>query len=110
MELCLTGRRIYPEEAERLGLVVRACEPEELMPTVLAFAKTLAEKPPGGVALIKQAIHQGIDMTLQDGLNLERTLFFDAIRTDDALQIMRLYVAAGQDREKLQAMLEQQAD
>jgi enoyl-CoA hydratase/carnithine racemase len=110
MELCLTGRRIYPEEAERLGLVVRACDPEELMPTVLTFAKTLAEKPPGGVALIKQAIHQGTDMTLQDGLTLERKLFFDAIRTDDALQIMRLYVAAGQDREKLQAMLEEQGD
>jgi enoyl-CoA hydratase/carnithine racemase len=77
------------------------------MPTVLAFAKTLAEKPSEGVALIKQAIHQGVDLTLQEGLNLERKLFFDAIRTEDALRIMRLYVAAGQDREKLQALLDE---
>jgi hypothetical protein len=45
-------------------------------------------------------------MSMQDGLMLERKLFFDAIRSEDALNIMRLYVAAGQDREKLLAMAE----
>jgi enoyl-CoA hydratase/carnithine racemase len=107
LELCLSGRRIYPDEAERLGLVTKACDPDELMPTVMAFAHELAAKPPAGVALTKRAIYEGADMTLQDGLALERKLFFDAIRTDDALQIMRLYVAAGQDREKLAALLKE---
>jgi enoyl-CoA hydratase/carnithine racemase len=105
MELCLTGRRIYADEAERLGLVTKACDPEDLMPTVIAFAKNLAAKPPLGVSLIKQAIYQGRDMTLQDGLILERKLFFEAIRSEDALNIMRQYVSVGQDREKLVAKI-----
>ena len=111
MELCLTGRRISADEAERLGLVTKAYDPEALMPSVIAFAKELAAKPPLGVSLIKRAIYEGSDMKLQDGLILERELFFEAIRSEDALQFMRLYVSAGQDREKLEAMfLEMQED
>jgi enoyl-CoA hydratase/carnithine racemase len=107
MELCLSGRRIYPDEAERLGIVSKACDPDELMPTVMKFAQELAAKPPLAVINIKKAIHEGINLTLQDGLTLERKLFFEAIRSDDAVQIMRLYVAAGQDREKLAALMEE---
>ena len=44
-------------------------------------------------------------MTLEDGLALERKLFFEAIRADEALVIMRLYVQADQDPEKLARML-----
>jgi len=107
MELCLTGRRIYPDEAERLGLVTQACDPDELMPTVMTFAQELAAKPPLAVENIKKAIYQGSNMTLQDGLIFERELFFEAMRSDDAIQIMRLYVAAGQDREKMAAIVEE---
>jgi enoyl-CoA hydratase/carnithine racemase len=107
MELCLTGRRIYPDEAERLGLVVKACDPDELMPTVMKFAQDLAAKPPVAVEKIKKAIRAGSDMQLQDGLILERELFFDSIRTDLAIQIMRLYVQVGQDRAKFAVLLSQ---
>ena len=110
MELCLTGRRIYPDEAERLGLVVKACDPEELLPTVMNFARALAAKPPVGMAKIKQAIYQGVGLPLRDGLMLERKLFFEAIRSEDALRLMRAYVAVGQDRQKLaELMASQQA-
>lgn len=108
MELCLTGRRIYPEEAFRLGLVSRVCEPQDLMPAVMAFAKELAAKPPLGISYVKKAIYDGYDLPLERGLLLERELFFDAIRSEDALNIMRLYVAAGQDREKLAELLARQ--
>jgi len=110
LELCLTGRRIYADEAERLGLVVKACDPPDLMPTVMAFAQALAAKPPLAVSIIKKAIYEGVDMGLQDGLILERKLFFEAIRSGDALQIMRLYVSVGQDAQKLAEMFSPQQD
>jgi enoyl-CoA hydratase len=103
LEFCMTGRRIYPDEAERLGLVVKACEPQELMTTVMAFANELALKPQMAVSFIKRAIYEGSNKPLEEGLNLERELFFRSIWSDEALQIMRLYVAAGQDGEKLAA-------
>jgi len=110
LELCMTGRRIYADEAERLGLVSKSCDPVELMPTVMAFAQALAAKPPLAISSIKRAIYDGADMTLEDGLILERKLFFEAIRSDDALQLMRLYVSVGQDAEKLADLLLAQQD
>jgi enoyl-CoA hydratase/carnithine racemase len=107
MELCMTGRRISPEEAERLGLVTAVYEPEELMPAVIAFANELAAKPPLAIVNIKKAIYEGSSMPLQDGLILERNLFLECLRSDDAINFMRLYVAVGQDQEKLLALLEQ---
>ena len=105
LELCMTGRRIYADEAERLGLVVKACDPLDLMPTVMTFAQALAAKSPVAVSTIKRAIYEGADMTLEDGLILERRLFFEAIRSDYAVQLMRMYVAAGQDAQKLAELL-----
>ena len=91
---------------QRLGLVTAVCEPEELESAVKAFANDLAAKPPLAIANIKKAIHEGSCMSMQDGLMLERQLFFDSLRSEDAINIMRLYVAAGQDSEKLLATLE----
>ena len=106
MELCMTGRRISPEEAEWLGLVTAVYAPDELMPAVMDFANSLAAKPPLAIANIKKAIHEGSSMPLQDGLLLERKLFFESMQSDDAMNAMRLYVAAGQDREKLLEIIE----
>lgn len=107
LELCMTGRRIYADEAERIGLVTKACDPEELMPTVMAFANALAAKPPLAVSLIKRAVYECSNMTHEEGLSLNQGLFFEGIRSEDALNIMRLYVAAGQDGEKLAAMMQE---
>jgi len=106
MELCMSGRQIPAGEAERLGLVVAACEPQELMPTVMAFAHDLAAKPQMAIANIKKAIHQGSSMPLQDGLVLERKLFFECLRSEEAMTLMRIYVEAGQDRDKVMAIME----
>jgi enoyl-CoA hydratase/carnithine racemase len=97
LEMMLLGKRIYADEAERIGLIHRACDPDELMPAAIAFAKELAAKPPLAVALIKRCIYEGIDMTLQDGLALEWDLFLDTLKSDDAINLMKVYVAGGQD-------------
>ncbi len=106
MELCMTGRRVYPDEAERIGLVTRACDPEELMPSVLKFAHELAAKPVIGLSQVKKALYECSDKTVQEGLLLNFRLFMEAIRGDEALMLMKLYVEAGQDREALIKMLQ----
>ena len=100
LEMCLTGRRIYGDEAEKLGLVTRACNPDDLMPAVMAFAQQLAEKPMAGVRNVKKAIYDGLGMTLQNGMIRERELFFESIQDPEALAIMQIYVEAGQNREE----------
>lgn len=39
LELQLTGRVIYAEEAERIGLVTRVCDPNKVMKEAIDFAK-----------------------------------------------------------------------
>jgi len=104
LEMMLLGKRIYADEAERIGLIHRACDPEELMPAAIAFAKELAARPPLAIALIKRCIYEGIDMTLQDGLALEWDLFLDTLKSDDALNLMKEYVAGGQNVQQLYSL------
>jgi len=108
LELQLTGRRVFADEAERIGLITRACDPLQLMPETIAFAKEIAARPPLAVHHIRQAIIEGMSMSLEDGLALESELMRELMKSEDALNLMRAYVTTGQDVEKFRAELERQ--
>lgn len=97
LEMVLLGKVVDADEAERIGLVHRACEPEELMPAALAFAKELATKPPLAIALAKRAIYEGSEVPLREGIALAMELFWEAMRSEEALRLMSAYVAGGQE-------------
>jgi len=97
LDLQLTARRIYADEAEKIGLITRACDPDTLLPEAIALAKAIASRPPRAVALIRQAIYEGMNLTLAEGLALESRLFNELLKTDDANRLMKEYVATGQD-------------
>lgn len=101
LDIQLTGRPIYADEAERIGLITRACDPPKLMPEAIAFAKIIAAQPPLAVEYIRKAIYEGMSMPLVDGLALESKLFRELVKSDDALRLMKEYVAGGQDFERL---------
>lgn len=101
LEMILLGKVVDADEAERIGLVHRACDPEELMPVAIAFAKELAARPPLAIAHIKRCIYEGSEMPLEEGLALEGQLFRELMTSDDALRLMSEYVAGGQNRQRL---------
>jgi enoyl-CoA hydratase len=96
MEMLLLGKVVDADEAERIGLVHRACDPEELLPATIEFAKELALRPPLAIAHIMRCIYEGGNMPLEEGLALESKLFFELTQTEDAKRIMREYVEGGQ--------------
>ncbi len=96
MEMLLLGRVVYADEAEKIGLVHRACNPLELMPAAIAFAKELAMRPPMAIGHIMECIYEGSQMPLDEGLALEGRLFFELTQSEDAKRIMGEYVAGGQ--------------
>jgi enoyl-CoA hydratase/carnithine racemase len=81
LDLLLTGRQIDPAEAQRLRIVSALLAGEEAF---RAHAEKLAAGPPLAVANIKRAVYQGLDVTLEEGLTLERELVEQLFRSQDA--------------------------
>jgi len=75
LEILLTGRNVGAEEAQRIGLVNLVCEPVELTAVVNDMLKKILANGPLAVAHCIEAVRYGLDMTLDDGLLLEATLF-----------------------------------
>lgn len=71
-ELIFTGKAISADEAEKIGLVNRVVEQEELLDTAFAMAREIAAKSPLTVKVAKQVINQGASTDLAAGLALER--------------------------------------
>src|ERR671933_58407 len=81
LDLLLTGRQVDPAEAQRLGIVSALFADEE---SFRAHVEKLAAGPPLAVANIKRAVYQGLDVTLEEGLTLERELVEQLFRSQDA--------------------------
>jgi enoyl-CoA hydratase/carnithine racemase len=74
MELLLTNEWIPAQEALRIGLVNRVVPRETLYEQALSVARRIAGFSPSAVRMIKQAVVRGMDMTLAQGLDLEKQL------------------------------------
>lgn len=81
--LIFTGERVSAHEAFRLGLVDRVLPNDELMQEAYSLARNLAAKAPRALALAKMAINEGIDLPLEEGIELEAELFGKAAGTND---------------------------
>ena len=81
LELLVTGRTVSPEEAQRLGLVSQVFGDQAAFD---AHVEGLRALPPLSLANIKRAVHEGTEMSLTDGLALERDLMEELFRSNDA--------------------------
>jgi enoyl-CoA hydratase len=89
--ILLTGEMIGAEEALRMGLVQKVVEPEELMPTVLGLAKTIASKGPKAVKLVKSVSRRGFLMHFEAGCALESETF-GSLFENEAAEGMRAFL------------------
>jgi enoyl-CoA hydratase len=86
LEMILTGARIDAREALRIGLVERVVPATEVMSSVQALARTLAEKAPVALRYAKEAVVKGLGLPLEDGLRLENDLATLLRTTDDRVE------------------------
>ena len=83
MQLNLTGDTISAEEALRIGLVNQVVPAGDLLQESEAMAQRIAANAPLAVRFAMEAIHHGLQGTLEEGLYLEATLFSLCCTTDD---------------------------
>lgn len=92
LEVMLFGNVYPPEDAMRLGLVHRVIPEHDLMGIALDWARQLALQPPKALAMIKRAVYEGGDSTLEQGLAIERECFTEVMCSRDARVGMAAYV------------------
>jgi enoyl-CoA hydratase/carnithine racemase len=91
-ELLLTGRFVLPDEAERIGLVNRVVEPDDLIPTALELADSITRNSPIGVRLTKQAVRANLGAaTLELAAELENRNQALAASTQDMREALTAF-------------------
>ncbi|MFT0869534.1 enoyl-CoA hydratase [Pseudomonas sp. CAM1A] len=93
MELCLTGRLMGAEEAERAGLVARIVPQAELVEEALKVAATIASKSIPVSMMIKESVNRAFEVTLSEGVRFERRVFHAAFATEDQKEGMAAFIA-----------------
>jgi len=83
LELILTGETIDAQEAFQIGLVSKVVPSDQLMVVAMDMAREMASKGPIALRYAKEAIHKGMDLTLEQGLRLEADLYFLIHTTQD---------------------------
>ncbi len=92
LELCMTGAIIDAARAAEIGLVNRVVEPDALLETAVATAQTIAEQGPVAVARVKDVLHRGVDLPLDEANRLEREAFAALFDTADQKEGMRAFL------------------
>jgi enoyl-CoA hydratase/carnithine racemase len=82
-ELIFTGRRISAEEAHDLGLVARVVERDALESVTMEVAREICASSPVAVREAKLAIDRGLDVALEDGIELEDLAWRRAVSSQD---------------------------
>ena len=83
MQMVLAGEMITAAEAHRIGLVNEVVPQPELIARAEAIAHKIIANAPLAVQYAIEAINKGMEMTLQEGLYMEATLFGVCCATED---------------------------
>jgi len=92
MDMCLTGRMMDVQEAERAGLVARVEPLDSYLEVALEAANQIAGFSRPVVKLAKEAVNTALETTLSQGLKSERRLFHSTFAFDDQKEGMKAFI------------------
>lgn len=92
MEMCLTGRMMGADEAERSGLVARVVPLAGLVDEAVKTAGEIAAMPPLAAIANKEMVNAAFETTLDQGLIMERRIFQVLTATEDKAEGMAAFI------------------
>ena len=92
MEICLTGRMMGAEEAERAGLVARIVPAADLLDDAMKTAESIAAMAPMAAMINKEMVNLAFETGLNQGILTERRLFQILTATEDKKEGMTAFV------------------
>ncbi len=92
-EIIYTGRNVKIEEAVRLGLVVKKfATKDEMIAEAVKTIGAIALNSPFAVSIAKKVMNEGIDLTISEGLQLEKRQFSGIFSSDDMREGTRAFI------------------
>lgn len=92
MDMCLTGRMMDAEEAERCGLVSRVVPAGQLKGEAIKAASKIASYSLPVTMMAKEALNQAFETSLTSGLKFERRVFHATFNLEDRREGMSAFV------------------
>ncbi len=88
----LTGMRISAEQALKAGIVSELVPSGQALARAIEVATMIARMPPLAVRSIRQAVRDGGELSLNQGLALERRLFVELFGSEDQREGMQAFL------------------
>ena len=92
MRLLLTAEMIAADEAKQIGLVSQVLEDEDVLPTALKMAETIAAQSSLAVRQIKEMVLESMNVPLDAGLRAERKAFQLIFSTPEKTQRIQAFL------------------
>ena len=92
MEMCLTGRMMDAEEAERVGLVSRIIPADKLIDEAVEVGNKIAAMSMPSVMMAKECVNRAYETTLREGVLFERRVFHSTFALEDQKEGMAAFV------------------
>ena len=92
MDLCLTGRMMDANEAERAGLVSRIVPAADLLAEAVKLAERICEMSRPVAMMVKEAVNRAYETTLAEGVRFERRLFHASFAIEDRREGMAAFI------------------
>lgn len=91
-EMCLTGRTMDAQEAERCGLVSRVIPKDDLLEEALKVADAIGRMSLPSVLMVKEAMNRAFELPLAEGVRFERRIFHSLFATNDQKEGMAAFL------------------
>ena len=99
-QIMYAALNINAEEALRIGLVNAVYTPEELMPNALKLALKISKNAPIAARACKQAINEGLQVSIEKGIEIEEKLFGSCFETHDQVEGMACFLSREKPKPK----------
>lgn len=91
MEMILTNRTLSAQEALHFGLINHVYPTEEYLSLTIDLAQKVAGQAPLAILAAKKSIKQSFESHLEDGLDLERDIFYKLFSSQDQKEGMQAF-------------------
>uniref|UniRef100_Q07U11 Cyclohex-1-ene 1-carbonyl-CoA hydratase n=1 Tax=Rhodopseudomonas palustris (strain BisA53) TaxID=316055 RepID=Q07U11_RHOP5 len=92
MDMCLSGRPLDADEADRYGLVSRVVEDDKLREETLKLATTIAAFSAPALMVLKETLNRAFETTLSEGILFERREMHARFAAPDAREGIKAFL------------------